>query len=240
MMHATQPPHEPTGTAPAPAAAPSSQEPAPAAAAVPPSAPSASASADPAAGGSVSPAAAAGATPPPPYAASATAPPPAEWPEREAFSPGYKSSWRAAILSVVPGLGQIYVGYYRVGFAHVITMISLIGMSAINALGEASPALGFFALFFWLHGIIDAGRRAAHYNHALRGGHAVQLPGSWPGAEGSPSLGMGLALIVLGSVLLSYTAFDMSLRWLQEWWPVAPIAIGLTFVGRALFDKSRK
>ena len=142
-------------------------------------------------------------------------------------------------MSIVPGLGQVYVGYYRVGFTHIITILSLIALAATEAVEEISPAFVFFALFFWLHGIIDAGRRAAHYNHALRGGAGIDLPSGLPSGE-APSIGSGMALIVIGVVLLSHTAFDQPLEWLRDWWPLGPIGVGVYFVMRGVIDRAVK
>ena len=41
-----------------------------------------------------------------------------------------------------------------------------------------------------------------------------------------------LILIALGSSLLLYTRFGISLSWLEEWWPVVPIAFGAWLVAK--------
>ena len=69
-----------------------------------------------------------GAAPPPaqesvgaPYAGP---PPQAGWappqPTTRPSDPRRKSPVLATILSVMPGLGQVYVGYYKLGFIHMI------------------------------------------------------------------------------------------------------------------------
>ena len=37
-------------------------------------------------------------------------------------------------------------------------------------------------------------------------------------------------LWVVGILALSYTKFDMSLTWLEDWWPVIPIGVGLYLI----------
>jgi hypothetical protein len=60
------------------------------------------------------------------------------------FDPRRKSPILASILSLMPGLGQIYVGYYRVGFIHILVVGSCITLlNAMDGDGIA-PLLGFF------------------------------------------------------------------------------------------------
>ena len=44
------------------------------------------------------------------------------------------------------------------------TAISLLASESVMPL---APLLGIFLAFFWLYNIVDAGRRATFYNHAL-------------------------------------------------------------------------
>jgi hypothetical protein len=132
----------------------------------------------------------------------------------------------ASFLSVVPGLGQAYVGYYRLAFLHAVVFAGTIALTA-NAGDALLPLLPLFMVFFWLYNIIDAGRRAALYNYAMQGGAGVELPTGdlvLPGAGGN--FAAGLVLLVGGSIVLLHTAFDYSLEWLEDWWPVAPILFG--------------
>ena len=154
-----------------------------------------------------------------------------------AFSPRYKSPILAAVLSMAPGLGQVYIGYYRPGFVNIVIVLSLILLGASEALADATPGIVFFIIFFWLYNMIDAGRRAAYYNQAIQGEADVALPGALPTAGGSGSILFGLALIVGGGVLLSNTAFGFSLRWVESWWPLAPIGVGLYLAGRSLLER---
>jgi hypothetical protein len=168
------------------------------------------------------------------------APPTPRMPPRDggAFSPRYKSPILAAVLSVAPGLGQIYIGYYRQGFVNIVIVLSLILLGVGEVLGDGTPAIGFFVAFFWLYNMIDAGRRAAYYNQAIQGEDDVALPGALPTAGGSGSILFGLALLVAGGILLSNTAFGFSLRWVESWWPLAPIGVGLYLAGRSFVERA--
>ena len=162
------------------------------------------------------------------------APPP---PQRQPQDPRAKSPALACFLSIMPGLGQVYVGYYQRGFIHALVVASLIALLAADV-GALIPLAAIFMAFFWLYNIIDAGRRAAFYNQALAGQEEIDLPSDFklPGFGGS--IFGGSVLIVAGFLLLLHTRFDMSLDWIEEWWPVAPIALGVYLLVKAIQERS--
>jgi hypothetical protein len=153
------------------------------------------------------------------------------------FDPRRKSPFLASFLSCMPGLGQIYVGYYQVGFIHALVVGAIIVTLAQGALDQMAPFLGFFLAFFWLYNVIDAGRRAAHYNQALEGESGLELPKDVVTLGRSGSLVGGLFLIVIGGILLANTVGDIPLDWLEDWWPLAPILFGIYLVGRAIKER---
>ncbi|NKB33446.1 MAG: hypothetical protein GKR91_10145 [Pseudomonadales bacterium] len=157
-----------------------------------------------------------------------------------ATDPRRKSPLMASFLSLMPGLGQVYVGYYKRGFTNVLIagsvftfLVGTQGQTALNPLGI------IFLLFFEFYNIIDASRRATMYNLALDGVEQMILPddmseGVFNGNRGS-FLG-GAILIVFGIVALSNTAMGFSLEWLEEWWPVGPLLLGVYLVFKAYED----
>jgi hypothetical protein len=153
--------------------------------------------------------------------------------------PRSKSPTLAGLLSAMPGLGQVYVGYYQRGFVHIAVVASIVAILASSTVSALEPLLGLFLAFFWLYNIVDAVRRAALYNLALRGTSPGVLPEDFemPGLRGS-LLG-GAVLIVFGSVLLLHTRFGMSLDWAADWWPVAPILFGAYLVYKAIRGRSQ-
>lgn len=144
--------------------------------------------------------------------------------------PRRKSPALAGLLSAMPGLGQVYVGYYQQGFIHMLIVATTIVLLASRAMHGIAPGLGFFLGFFWLYNMIDAFRRASFYNHTLAGLTSVELPPDMSLPKGQGSLIGGVALIVVGVLLVANTAFGFSLDWLEDWWPMAFVLMGVYLV----------
>jgi hypothetical protein len=151
--------------------------------------------------------------------------------------PRRKSPLFSSFLSMMPGLGQIYVGYYQRGFIHAIVVSSLITLLNVD-IGPFVPLAGLFLAFFWLYNIVDAGRRALLYNEALAGRSGIELPEDFktPGLHGS--IPGGLAIVAVGGALLSHTLFGVKLEWVNDWWPAALILFGIYLVGRSVMARS--
>lgn len=163
-------------------------------------------------------------------------PPP---PQPAAMDPRRKSPLLACVLSIMPGLGQIYVGYYQRGFIHIFVAATIITLVANEVAEPLMPLLGLFLGFFWLYNVVDAWRRASLYNHALAGqGGDIVLPSDleMPGFRGT--IAGGVTLAVIGFILLLNTRFRVSLEWVEEWWPLAFILFGGYLVWKALQEKS--
>lgn len=184
--------------------------------------------------------------PAPSYAppASEPAPEPAAAPvragfqgQRQPFDPRDKSPRIAAAMSVFPGLGQIYIGYYVRGFVTAATFLVMVYMA--NAVpGDVAPMFGFSAAFVWLFNIIDAGRTAALYNHSVAGADSIELPENFKMPATGGSLVGGALLTAFGLLALSNTALGFSLLWLEAWWPLFPLALGLYLVAVSMKERA--
>jgi hypothetical protein len=118
----------------------------------------------------------------------------------------------------MPCIGQIYVGYYKLGFIHNIVFAFTIMLWNFRLPDPMYPLLDIFLPFFIIYNIVDAGRRAVYFNLALDGAEGIELPSmnvSVPSVGGS--LGGWLVLIGLGAVLLANTRFGVSFEWIEEW-----------------------
>lgn len=151
----------------------------------------------------------------------------AERRERFIDDPRKKSPFVAAALSAMPGLGQIYVGYYQQGFINIIAIAGMIALIATQSIErDLEGPLGFFIAFVWLFNVIDAARRASLYNQALSGLRPMDLPEDAKGPRYAGTLGGGLVLMAAGLVLFGHTMFGMPLAWVARWWPIALVAAG--------------
>ncbi len=155
--------------------------------------------------------------------------------ERQLFDPRRKSPRAAALLSIVPGLGQVYIGFYTRGFTLTAVWLMLL-MVVVNAPRGLEPAPGFALFFLWLFNLIDAGRMAALYNHAAAGTAAIELPEDFKIPAMGGSIVGGALLVLFGAVALSNTLFGLSLEWVESWWPVFPLALGCYLVARGVIE----
>ncbi len=148
----------------------------------------------------------------------------------------YKSSAAAGWLSIMPGMGQIYLGYYQRGFIHIMICATLITALA-RGVGSLSPLFAIFLAFFLFYNILDASLRASLVNRAIAGLHGSDLPDDFemPGSGGG--LGTGIILTVLGGLIFLNTKFDVSLDWLEEWWPLALVAGGVYLIRKNMQKK---
>jgi len=166
--------------------------------------------------------------------------PPPGWtynPPARVSDPRRKQPLLACFLSLMPGLGQIYVGYYKRGFVNAIVVCTLITLLASDAVRGAEPLFGVFLAFFWMYNIIDAGRRAALYNLALDGVAGITLPEDVGTIGVRGSIGGGLLLILLGAVALSHTLWGYSLAWVRDYWPLLPIGLGVYLLVKGVMDR---
>lgn len=156
-----------------------------------------------------------------------------------AFDPRRKAPLLAAFLSLIPGMGQIYVGYYRRGFViGAVIMVCMFIGSAMH--GDLAPVFPLSAVFVWVFNVIDAGRMAAMYNLAITGSYAMTMPDDVKLPKLGGSIFGGLLLLLFGGVALSNTALGYPLDWLEDWWPVLPAALGAYLVLRGILDAMDK
>ena len=143
----------------------------------------------------------------------------------------YKSSALATWLSLFPGLGQAYVGYYQLGFSYAMIMALTILTLSHNVL---APLFGPLLAFFWIFNLIDANRRANNFNRILEGLESTDTPPDFDLPSMKGNMPVGVILVIAGILILLDLNFDVSLDWIENWWPVGLIGLGgwLVFKGR--------
>lgn len=127
-----------------------------------------------------------------------------------------KTPGAAVLLSLFPGLGQIYNGQPAKA---LVFFLAWAGCIAAVSEGEPMP----FALmipFIWLYNMVDAWRSACAINERAAGGAPV------PERDAVESPAWGATLVALGLVLLARNLGYISIAMLARYWPVLLIAAG--------------
>ncbi len=133
-----------------------------------------------------------------------------------------RSPSAAVFLSLLPGLGHIYVGQVAKGF-----LIGLTFALGIHMVDEVAGPLGILIPFLLLYAMVDAHRAAVEVNRIVASG------GTPPKG---PDLGItkwwGYLLIGLGA-LFTLENFDLiDFEWISRLWPLALIALGIFILKR--------
>ncbi len=151
-------------------------------------------------------------------------PPPA--PAREPAPPQVKSPALAAFLSVIPGLGHLYVESYQ----RAIMLVTAIFLSIYLL---PLPLSVFAPMFIWFLGLFDAYRLAQLANLDERRPTPPPRP-----RDGS--LAFGVFLLVVGAILLVDRFVDIDLSWLIDWWPALLVLGGLYFILNAWRERGER
>ncbi len=157
-------------------------------------------------------------------AAQALPPPPPQTSPPPALSTFYeKSPGLAAVLSVLPGMGNIYNGLYSRGVAFFLTYVALFSL-AVNSDQEGELAFVVPSMiFFWCFNIFDAFRQATLINYARV--HGTPQPVTLP-TETMGGLAPGVLLVLVGFYAMLRRYFDLDLDWLIDLWPIFLMAFG--------------
>ncbi|HQR66657.1 MAG TPA: DUF5668 domain-containing protein, partial [Thermoanaerobaculia bacterium] len=157
--------------------------------------------------------------PQPAVAATAPPPPPVASPPPAVPSPQAKNPAAAGFLSVIPGLGHVYLGLYQravIFFAVWVVVMTV----APHGPGPA----GLMIPFWWFFVLIDAVRQAKAIN-ATGAPESNLLPNEKP-MNFSGSLTFGIFLVLVGLFFLLDRYFRIDLSFLFDFWPVLLIAFG--------------
>jgi TM2 domain-containing membrane protein YozV len=151
-------------------------------------------------------------------------PPPVVTTAAETRPPQVKAPMLALVLSVFPGLGQLY----NEQPAKAVTFFFAF-VGSIYGAAEISPLpFAFLIPFVWAYNLIDAWNsaqdinRRAYRGEILRRDSALESPG-W-----------GAGLLVLGLALLLNNLGWLRLAAIGRYWPLALVVVGAVFLIRAL------
>ena len=164
-----------------------------------------------------------------------TPPPPPAAPEPEA-SPftSRKNPIIAAILSLFPGVGNLYNGLYMRGLAFFLICTSMIILTATQ-----EPLFGLGIAFFWIFNMVDAYRQATLINYGYGQDLGIDEPPKLASA-GQGGMMVGIILFLIGGIaLLEQFDVRIDLDWLIDLWPVFLMAIGAWLIFDTVRDKMK-
>lgn len=143
-----------------------------------------------------------------------------------------RSPGLAVLLSMLPGLGHLYLGLYRRGILFFAAWAVTLGIASHSHLGVISAFVWFFAL-------IDAYRCAQAIN---LGQCAAATPRELrdPKMLRAGNLGFGLLLLLGGVVLLYNQFYPIDFTFAEEWWPLAIVVFGVYLIAKHFWDRRQR
>jgi len=131
----------------------------------------------------------------------------------------------AMMLGTIPGVGAIYNGQYAKGLVHAVIcglLISMTSSRAVDAIG-LQPLFGLLITVWWAYMMFEA-----YHTARLRNlGQPVDEYSSLIDLRSKTSLPLaGVALVLLGTLLLLHTLGVLDFEFVARFWPVLLIAGG--------------
>jgi len=164
--------------------------------------------------------------PPPSPSVGPATPPPAYVPPTPSGSYAYSdvSPGLAFFLGCIPGVGAIYNGQYAKGIVHAVIWGMLMSMADSRAIRGMEPLFGVLVAAWWFYMAFEA----YHTARKRRAGEPVDEYSSILNLTGGRSHipVAGIALIVLGALLLLHTLDLLDFEYVTRFWPVLLIAAG--------------
>ena len=149
-----------------------------------------------------------------------------------------KSPALATVLSLMPGLGQVYIGYYQQGFINAVVVAIAITMLSTGVVRGAEVLVALPMAFFWMYNMIDANRRAFYYNRVAEGLSGEEVPDEFTTPAAKGSMPVGVALVVVGTLFLLDLNTDFSMAWIEDWWPMILVGGGVWLIVKARQQKT--
>ena len=159
------------------------------------------------------------------------APPAPVLPPTPPAMPYRRSPGLATVLSVIPGVGHLYLGLYE--RAAAIVLVFALGVWLADVV-EVGP---FVVMFVWFFGLFDAYRQAQAINLGIEVEPLMRQRRVKPMHA---SLGFGVFLLVVGLIVLWNQFFPIDFSFLEVWWPLILVLGGVYLIGRYLLEQRRR
>jgi TM2 domain-containing membrane protein YozV len=144
-------------------------------------------------------------------------------------APPPKNPWIATLLSVFPGLGQVYNGQPAKALVFFFAWVG----SIWGAIAHDPMPFALLIPFVYLYNLVDAFRTATMINARAAGGAPL------PEEDVAESPAWGAALVGLGLLLLLNNLGWLDLIALRRFWPVVLIVAGVMLLWRSTQQRGR-
>jgi hypothetical protein len=140
----------------------------------------------------------------------------------------------AFFLGAIPGVGAIYNGQYAKGIVHAVIWGLLMSMANSRAVQGMEPLFGVLVAAWWFYMAFEA----YHTARKRRAGEPVDEYSSILNLTGGRNHipVAGIALVVLGALLLLYTLDLLDFEYVARFWPVLLIAAGAYLLAGRFFQ----
>lgn len=145
--------------------------------------------------------------------------------------PYRRSPGLATVLSIIPGVGHLYLGLYE--RAAAIVLVFALGIWLADA-AEIGP---FVIMFVWFFGLFDAYRQAQAINLGVEVEPLLRKRRVKPMHA---SLGFGVFLVIVGALILWNQFYPIDFSFLEVWWPLILVLGGVYLIGRYLLEQRRR
>lgn len=141
--------------------------------------------------------------------------------------PLLKRPFVAGVLSLFPGIGNVYNGLYLRGILFFTVIACLLALGSEK--GQEHSVLGFVIAFVWIFNVLDAYRQARLINYGYAQDLGQEDLPKIPKA-GQGGLLAGILLIILGVVASLQLYLGIDLSWTLRYWPLGILAFGAYLV----------
>ncbi|MEW5806345.1 MAG: DUF5668 domain-containing protein [Acidobacteriota bacterium] len=131
-----------------------------------------------------------------------------------------KSPAIATLLSLIPGLGFIYLGLYMKGMAIFAAWVGFLVLFENG--NDIGPLIG---IAFWAFQLVYTNQEAKRLNRSMMGEQGKRAEKE----EIQGSLAWGIIIVIIGFLFLIHN-FGFNLSWLVKFWPLLVIGIGIQMI----------